>query len=85
MDHNDDDADVIFVSSHGPIENLPTYYDPSTGQHFCYGLSFWLLSKKQIFNKMLIFKMLLVLNSYMISSALCLVYTSFDIYYMAKN
>lgn len=36
-ENNEDDDDVIFVSSHGPIENLPTYHDPSTGQNFCYG------------------------------------------------
>ena len=36
-ENSEDDDDVIFVSSHGPIENLPTYHDPSTGQHFCYG------------------------------------------------
>ena len=36
-ENNEDEDDVIFVSSRGPIETLPAYHDPSTGQHFCYG------------------------------------------------
>jgi len=36
-DDEDDDDDVIFVSSSAPIQNLPSYHDPSTGQTFCYG------------------------------------------------
>ena len=37
-DENDDeDDDIIFVFSSSPIQNLPLYHDPSTGQNFCYG------------------------------------------------
>ena len=38
--NNYDDDDVIYVSSRGPISDIPFFYDSNSCQNFCYGQNF---------------------------------------------